>query len=408
LSHTSPRCPTDDHPKAPFSTPDPPAGIEVRTIVVDSDRAPDVTWAFETYAQGEHSISELRDLLEERGFKSRTTRKITGKPINSSQLHRLLTNPYYIGQVRFNDVLYPGRHDPLVDEATWQRVQDILAIRRIAGDRSWKHSHYLKDTGLLRCGRCDGRIGYGSSNGRGGTYDYFFCLGRHTGRTSCDLPYLAVTEVEDAIIRHWTRVRFTGGQIETFSRGARDQLHRSAESGSRLLTDQRRRLAQLERQQQKLLDAYMADALPIDLLKKRQSQVATEIGDAKRLMADVQGGSDQIHARLDQVIDLLTHAERLYGECGPEGRAILNTAVFAGFRLDMAAEGPTNGQAAVEPELSPIVSTIVANHASADGHERTPGDFNFTGGSNLTQLAVAEGFEPSVDLRRQTLSRRSP
>lgn len=167
---------------------------------VDPDRAHHVPWAFEQYATGEHSLSELRDALEQRGFKSRTTRKLVGKPINTSQLHRMLSHPYYKGQVVFNGVLYDGSHEPLVDEVLWQRVQDVLAGRRIAGDRSWRHSHYLK--GALRCARCGSRIGYGTAKGRGGDYDYFFCLGRHTKRTICDLPYLPVEETEQAVARH--------------------------------------------------------------------------------------------------------------------------------------------------------------------------------------------------------------
>ncbi|EFQ84441.1 hypothetical protein HMPREF0063_10293 [Aeromicrobium marinum DSM 15272] len=72
-------------------------------------------------------------------------------------------------------------------------------------------------------------------------------------------------------------VRFTDDQVATFGTRARDDLRRSAESGSRLITDQRRRLAEFERHQQKLLDAYMADALPVEVLKDRQGSVATEI-----------------------------------------------------------------------------------------------------------------------------------
>jgi DNA invertase Pin-like site-specific DNA recombinase len=284
-------------------------GIEVRTVVTDPDRAHHVIWAFDQYATGDWSIASLRDALEERGFKSRTTRKLVGQPLNGSQVHRMLTNPYYKGQIAYKGALYDGAHEPLVDEVVWQRVQDVLAGRRIAGDRSWRHSHYLK--GQLRCARCDGRIGYATAKGRGGEYDYFFCIGRHTGRTDCDLPYLGVSDVEDAVARQWASVRFTDDEIAEFSKQARDDLHRSAESGSRLITDQRRRLAELERNRQKLLDAYMVGALPVDLLKERQIRVAAEIADAKRLMQGAQTASDEVFARLEQVLALLTHAERL-------------------------------------------------------------------------------------------------
>lgn len=87
----------------------------------------------------------------------------------------------------------------------------MLAARPIAGARSWRHTHYLRVA--LRCARCGGRIGLSTSRGRGGVYDYFFCIGRHTGRQECDLPYLSVPETEDAVERQWNAVRFTDDQI---------------------------------------------------------------------------------------------------------------------------------------------------------------------------------------------------
>jgi hypothetical protein len=132
-------------------------GVEVKTVIFDPDRAPHVKWVFEQYATGQWSISTLRDALEERGFKSRTTRKLVGKPISSSQLHRMLTHPYDKGQVVFNGVLYDGNHEPLVDEVLWQRVQDVLAGRRIAGDRSWRH---IPTTSTAHCAVATAKAGW--------------------------------------------------------------------------------------------------------------------------------------------------------------------------------------------------------------------------------------------------------
>jgi site-specific DNA recombinase len=383
------------------------SGIEVKTVVVDPDRAHHVRWAFEQYATGDLAISDLRDALEERGLKSRTTRKVVGKPISSAQLHRMLTHPYYKGQVVFNGVIYDGNHEPLVDDVLWQRVQDVLAGRRIAGDRSWRHSHHLK--GALYCARCGSRLGYGTSKGRGGEYDYFFCLGRHTKRTTCDLPYLAVPETEDAVQRQWAAVRFTDDQVAEFSQRARDDLHRSAESGSRLIVDQKRRLAELERHKQKLVDAYMADALPVDVLKERQVHVGAEIADAKRLIQSAQTASDEVFQRLEQVIALLRRAEQLYVACGPEARQLLNSAVFAGFYVDSSGEAGANGPTVAKAPLTPLVSAVVARPMpSPEETERTPGELLLTEGSNVTQLAVAVGFEPTVGLTPHNISSVAP
>lgn len=385
-------------------------GVEVRTVAIDPDRATDVRWAYEQYATGDWSLSELRDALAERGFKSRTTRKLVGKAINSSQLHRLLTNPYYKGQILFNGILYDGNQEALIDDVTWQQVQDVLAGRRLAGDRSWRHTHQLK--GAVRCARCNGRLGYGTSKGRGGEYDYFFCLGRHTKRTNCDLPYLNVMDVEDAVADEWQRVRFSHDQIAEFSQRARDDLHRSAESGSRLIADQKRRLAQLERDKQKLVDAYMVDALPVDVLRERQARAAAEIADSCRLIQNAQVSSDQVFERLEQVIDLLKHASKLYNACGPEAQQTLNSAVFEGFWLDFIdAEGISRPSVASAP-LAPIIEAIV-NETQPEApetapHAETPESFTPTGGSNVTHLAVVVGFEPTVGVNPHTLSRRAP
>lgn len=368
-------------------------GVEVRTIVHDPDRAEHVTWAYEQYATGSFSIATLRDALEERGFKSRTTRKIVGKPLNGSQIHRMLTNPYYKGQVVFNGVIYEGSHEPLIDDVLWQRVQDVLAARRIAGDRSWRHTHYLK--GSLTCGRCGGGLGYLTAQGRGGTYEYFYCLSQYRKRNDCDLPHLPVADVAASIEDEWQSIQFTDDQIAAFSERSRADLHRSAESGTRLIVDQRRRLAELERHRQKLVDAYMAEALPVEALKERQDGISAEIADAKRLMESAQTHSTELFDRLDQVIALLRSAKQLYASVGDDARQTLNNAVFVKFTVDLRDSDGQRVATVANAPLAPVVAAVVVPEAQT---QRTPDEFSPVGGSILNHLAEAEGFEPSMGL----------
>lgn len=182
-------------------------GIERRGIVVDDERAPHIVWAFESYETGLWSISEITDELERRGLKSRPTARFVGTPLTRSQVHRMLSNPYYAGRLCYGGIEYDGKHPAVVSEETFHTVQTILANRRLAGDRSWKRQQYLK--GTVFCHRCGERLGYAHSKGRGGEYAYFFCLGRHRRRTDCDLPYLPADAVEAAVIERWGDVRFT-------------------------------------------------------------------------------------------------------------------------------------------------------------------------------------------------------
>lgn len=507
-------------------------GTEVKSVIVDQDKAPHIQWAFRQYATGDWSISSLRDGLEDRGLKTRETLKFRGQPLSHSQVHRLLSNPYYKGQIRFKGLLFDGKHEPLVDEVTWQTVQDILASRRIAGDRSWKHGHFLK--GSLVCARCGGKIGYGWSRGKGGKYDYFFCIGRHTGRTDCDLPYLQASVVEKKVASIWSTIRFTDKTLTALEDTVTTDFDQLFSEQEKLAAEQRRRLIQLERQKSKLIDAYMADAIPVEDLKQRQTQVATEIAAARRMIADSDIERAQLHQRLKTVLALLRKARQTYDTSNDSTRQLLNTAMFERLEVDSRDDGPTaNGWTPQEPlveraELTEIMDAVLDYHpdialvggplasplassttphltsaktnlesgnsgvprdttnpadnaatntpsyplahptaavstptlttaksrsgvlndgaprgttptahqphlgglgrfrrtkpiawtatgagqsrgtktAHETGHERTPGELSFIGGSNEYNLAVAEGFEPPVGFNQLSLSRR--
>ncbi len=347
-------------------------GTDIKSVVIDEVRGHHMAWAFEQYATGEWSIAALRDELEARGLRSRPTKKYVGTPLSRAQLHRLLSNPYYKGLIRFKGVLFEGKHPPLVDEITWQQVQDVLAGRRIAGDRSWKHGHYLK--GSLRCQRCGGRIGYGWSRGKGGRYDYFFCLGRHTGRSTCDLPYIPASAIEDKVAERWGRIRFSETEIASIREEVLADAKQLRDQHTQLAEQQRRRLIQLERQKTKLIDAYMADAIPVEDLKQRQTAVMAEIADARRLIqtADIQLAD--LNTQLDVVLGLLTHARTLYERADGTARQLLNSAMFAWLTIDShddpdastsatSSSGWTPQEAELAGgELSEIVGAVLGYH----------------------------------------------
>ncbi len=357
-------------------------GTDIKSVVIDEVRGHHMAWAFEQYATGDWSIAALRDELEARGLRSRPTKKYVGTPLSRAQLHRLLSNPYYKGLIRFKGVLFEGKHPPLVDEITWQRVQDVLAGRRIAGDRSWKHGHYLK--GSLRCERCGGRIGYGWSRGKGGRYDYFFCLGRHTGRSTCDLPYIPAGAIEDRVAERWSRIRFSDSEIADTRTQILSDAQVLRDQHTQLAEQQRRHLIQLERQKTKLIDAYMADAIPVEDLKTRQAAVMAEIADARRLIATADIELNELNTRLDVVLGLLTHARTLYDRADGTARQLLNSAMFAWLTIDshdvLDASTRATGSSGWTPqepelaggELSEVVGAVLRYHPDVSGTTDTP------------------------------------
>ncbi len=412
-------------------------GRDIKGVAFDEEKVEHVRWAFETYASGQWSISTLRDELEERGLRSRTTAKYVGTPLNNSQVHRMLSNPYYAGKIRHRELIYDGAHEPLVDDETWYHVQEVLAGRRIAGNRSWRHTHYLK--GSLFCGRCGGRMGYGHSRGKGGVYSYFFCLGRHTGRTDCDLPYVGVEKIEEEVERIWkTQVQFTTQMIHEVSELARASLDARQEQDQSLLASQRQRLLKLERKKQKLIDAYLDEAIPVEDLKLRQAAVLVEIHDANRLIAACQQNMELVRKHLELVLLLLGNAGKLYRQAVGEQRKWLNQAVFEKILIDLTGDDdphPTQETLAVHMtgDLTEPVAAVaglaqlgaggrksrdVATHGptgakngsknNPKGQNETPEQLALAGGFNVSQLAEPVGFEPTVGSHPHNFSRVAP
>jgi hypothetical protein len=165
-------------------------------------------WAFQAYGSGEWSLRPLLDELTRRGLKSPATRKTPAKKLEVSHLHKLLRHPYYKGIVRYRGAEYPGRHEPLADEETWNRVQDLLASKDQKGQKHRIHNHYLK--GSLYCGSCGSRMVVSINRNRFGTaYWYFACLGRHQKRTDCSMKYVRIEHVEDLVAEHYDTIQLT-------------------------------------------------------------------------------------------------------------------------------------------------------------------------------------------------------
>lgn len=222
--------------------------------------------------------------------------------------------------------------------------------------------------------------------------------------------------------RLWAeRVRFSPRAIERIGLGAREQLSNRQRHADALLADQRKRLHRLEAQKQKLIEAYLAEALAVSDLKERQADISAQIADAQRLITYSQEATMQLDERLTLVLALLCDADILYAEATSDGKRWLNSAVFEEIRVDaLEDDGPrtqdTLAVVARGPFTPPVaavtgvlerrpaagaggekvgqVGTLGATPEQA-GHERTPVKLSVAEGSNVDKLAETVGFEPT-------------
>jgi len=308
------------------------AGREARTVILDAERAPLIRWAFEAYATGDYSLNRLADELRERGLTHRPTANRAERPLTANKLHAVLRNRYYLGLVTWRGVEHEGKHQPLVDAETFEAVQRILEAHRLSGERAHKHKHYL--AGSVFCARCGSRLLFGITTGRRGErYEYFFCAGRHSGRTGCNLPYLPLEQVETAIDAQWDLEVFPAPLVATLRQQLTDELrsyNSTVEQEQRRLTE---RVAAIRRERYKWAEKAMEGVIPEDIARERQQLLAEQLLAAESALIRLSVSQEGHEATLQAVLDLVQSCSRAYRLSDDRGRRDYNQAFFDGLFL---------------------------------------------------------------------------
>ena len=188
----------------------PPLGYDVdpagRKLVVNCEEAERVRALFDLYIE-EGSTVRVAEIAAGRGWKTKSWRTREGKyvvasPLDKAGVHRVLTNPTYIGKVRYDGQIYQGLHEPILEEATYARVTKMLEDGRCDrhGVQRNKHGYLLR--GLVRCKACKSTMVSSTTSPRGTPYRYYSCSKvAKRGKKACPTRAVAALEIEAFVVR---------------------------------------------------------------------------------------------------------------------------------------------------------------------------------------------------------------
>lgn len=176
-----------------------------KRLVVNPQEANVVRHIFKRFTELE-SMSALRRDLEQSGIVSKIHISKDGVRTGGNQfswhpLHSILTNPLYRGMIRRNGNLYPGRHEPIIDDAQFERVQ--LLVKEV-GDRE-KQKRDLAYPSLLRgilFGRSGERLSPSHTLKKSRKYNYYI--------TSAFITRVSRKKARDPK----TKVRFSAPELD--------------------------------------------------------------------------------------------------------------------------------------------------------------------------------------------------
>ena len=169
---------------------------------------------------------------------------------------------------------------PIISEERFDLAQQRLDRNRQWATRNTRGEYLLRR--LLSCRRC----GLAHNVWTNSRYAYYRCKGLDTlvmrgRREPCRARQIPTERLDAAVWEDVCRLLSDPAVLEDALRRAHEARLSSDERTARL-GDLRRRVAQIERQVQRLVDAYEAEALTLDELRGRRARFAERLADLSR------------------------------------------------------------------------------------------------------------------------------
>ena len=171
-----------------------------KVIVPDPDRYNLIRILWDKMLTGTYSMAELAKIAKnELNIISVKRDKIGGTPIAYSTLCAMFQNPFYAGKIRFHDVIYEGKHQAMVTEEEFERVQAIIDPSHTTRPKGTEYNFQFRN--LFKCGECGFAITAEQkhktikSTGEVREYIYYHCTGKSKS-IKCGQPSLHVNEDE--------------------------------------------------------------------------------------------------------------------------------------------------------------------------------------------------------------------
>ena len=186
--------------------------------VLDEDK-PDAKYiemAFVLYNTGNYTLRTLSKELYTQGW------LVNGKAISTSELHVLLSDPFYCGQFIFRNKLYEkAKHPPLISKELFYSVQDRLQRKTKAG--KYRKHIFLFGGSLLNCGECGRAITAELQKG----HPYYHCT-KYNNNCS-QKKYVREEKIEEQTLEILDSIKIQNPKLLEWVRGALKEAH---EAGS--------------------------------------------------------------------------------------------------------------------------------------------------------------------------------
>ena len=182
---------------------------------------------------------------------------------------------------------------------------------------------------------------------------------------------MLIEDVEKLVEDYYTRVQITPAQQDALAGMLHHEFDRlmaaETEELERLTTNRDR----LESEQDRLMQAHYADAIPLSVLKREQDRIVAELDQVTRRIDAHFGDYADARAHLDDALGLLANCADIYARCDDTNRRLCNQAFFTKVYIDEDNELRVEHNRPFETLLDPQVNANALTWAADANKART-------------------------------------
>lgn len=241
-------------------------------LIINEYEAMQVREIYDLFLKG-YPITRIRKILA-----SKYTNKY-GSWYSESSVRSCLTTPLYYGKVTYAGQQYDGRHEPIVSEETFNKVQERFKqlyenneVKKGSRKTPFMPTQLLG--GIIWCGNCGARCYTHHINARKTSklsgWDYYSCYSRLKSNKrmvvdpDCKAKHWRVEQANQIVIDEILKLQFDDNYLKEIAKGNADEI---SVDDKRLVIE--KRIDEISTQLDRIMDMYQLGAVPLDKIAER-------------------------------------------------------------------------------------------------------------------------------------------
>ena len=256
-------------------------------LTINQKEVEAVRLIFNEYTKGK-GYKAITNQLNKLGYKTKK-----GNNFSVGSIRDILTNPVYIGKVRYNvrenwsekrrrninanPIITDGIHEAIIDEKLWDKVQAILESKKGKLARIYDGEYPL--TGILKCPKCGaGMVIMRTTNtlkdGTKKRIQYYACGNwKNKGIAVCNSNSIRVDKANEYVFSKLSELLSNDKMVETIVKNVNRERRKKINPAKKELERIDRELEKIDKKKIKLFEGYEEELISKEEFKERKDEL---------------------------------------------------------------------------------------------------------------------------------------